>query len=228
MPAKKIDDATLPTLPDGQSYFALPTLANGRCYIDIATDLVVRLGCGVGERTFHPADHTAAIRDGTYAYGLRQCGGDGGAKGADATDAVKRAGVIARCDAIDDGTHRYGVGGGGSALSTYVVVLREKVVAALVKIGHKKVDAEKATRKDEALAYVPVAKAVADSTRASAKEADKAKVTTERVLAIMWPKVTTEAKAEAARRDKASGAITDALDLSAILALPEAGEKDAA
>ena len=65
-----------------ETTITLPILSEGRVYVSMATDLAVLLGCGVGPRTFHPADHTDAIRDGTYAYGLRQCGGDGGAKGA--------------------------------------------------------------------------------------------------------------------------------------------------
>ncbi len=188
----------------------LPALSEGRVYISVAEALAVKLGCGVGLRTFHPGDHTEAIRDGTYAYGLRQCGGDGGALGKDASDADKKAGVTARCDAIDAGTHAYGAGGGGSRLSTLVVVMREKVAAAMVGLGTKKVDADKAIRADIEAAYMTVAVAVAATIPDSTPKA---------VFDIMWPKIEAESKAEAARRDKSVGTISlDESTRAAILA----------
>lgn len=188
----------------------LPVLPEGRVYISIARDLAVVLGCSAGARTVHPADHTDSIRDGTYAYGFRQCAGDGGALGKAASDADKKAGVLARADSIDNGTHVYGAGGGGARLSTYIVVLRENVLTALVGIGRKKGDVTKAVTTDPESAYMVVSMAMA-------KEIDGAEG--QAVHAIMWPKVEAEAKVEAARRDKATGQFTmDDATREAILA----------
>lgn len=208
---------------------SLPILPEGRVYVSIAADLAVILGCGVGPRTFHPADHTDAIRDGTYAYGLRQCGGDGGAKGADATDAAKKAGVIARCDSIDAGTHTYGAGGGGASLSTIIVVLRENVLKELAAIGKKKADVIKAVTASPENAFLMVSKVKADSMRADVADKDKARVTTEAVHAILWPQIEQDAKVEADRRDKAAGIIpVSQATRDAVLALATVPVKDAA
>lgn len=186
---------------------SLPALPEGRIYIDIAETLSIKLGCGVGMRDFKPGSHSSAIHDGTYAYGLRQCGGDGGAKGADASDAVKKAGVIERCDSIDAGTHVYGAGGGGSSLSTLVVVLRENVLKELVKIGKKKADVTKAVTASPENAFLMVSAAKADAIRADVADKDKASVTTEAAHAALWPDMEADAKAEANRRDKAAGTV---------------------
>ncbi len=207
----------------------LPVLPAGRVYIDIAETLTIKLGCSAGMRDFAPGSHTSAIRDGTYAYGLRQCGGDGGAKGADASDADKKAGVIERCNAIDAGTHVYGTGGGGSRLSTFEVVLRENVLAELVKIGKKKTDVAKAVTTSAEDAYLMVSTAKASAMRADTPDKDKAKVTTERVHAILWPQEVEKAQEEATRRDKAAGTITMSQESrDAILALATAPVEKAA
>lgn len=183
----------------------LPALPAGRCYVSIASELIVRLACSAGSYTIRPAKHTEAIVDGTYAYGFRQCAGDGGAMGKDASDNDKTAGVLKRAEAIDDGSHAYGAGGGGARLSTYTVVLRENVLAELIALGNKRGDVIKDVVKDPALAYVEVAESFANGLREDVAEADKDKVTTESVLAVLWPKLTAKSKTEAARRDKESG-----------------------
>ncbi len=183
----------------------LPALPAGRCYVSISSEIIVRLACGVGSHTVKPGTHTEAIIDGTYAYGYRQCAGDGGALGKDATDEAKAKGVIDRANAIDDGSHAYGAGGGGARLSTYVVVLREYVLAELISIGNKRGDVIKGVVKDPALAYIPVAEAKAIAMRADVADKDKDKVTTETVLAVYWLRLCKRAKVESARRDKESG-----------------------
>ncbi len=183
----------------------LPALPVGRCYVSIASEIVVRLACGAGQYIVKPATHTESIVDGTYAYGFRQCAGDGGAMGKDASDDDKLAGVLKRAKAIDDGSHAYGAGGGGARLSTYVVVLREYVLSELVALGAKRGDVIKGVVKDPALAYIAVATVVADSMRKDVADKDKDKVTTESVLAVYWPKLCKRAKDEATRRDQESG-----------------------
>lgn len=201
----------------------LPALPEGRSYVSIATGLTIVLGLGVGNRAFVPGDHTDAIRDGTYAYGLRRCSMDGGAMSAETPDTIKAQGVRDRADAIDAGTHAYGAGGGGSRLSTLTVVLREKIVQALTAIDVKKGKAEKMARDDDKKAYmvacIAMAKTIPDSTPKS-------------VFGIMWSKIEAESKTEANRRDKAAGGLQmDDATRKAILALataPKADEKKAA
>ena len=78
----------------------LPALPVGRCYVSIASDLSVTVGCGVGTYVFHPGKFNDATLDGTVAYGLRQCGTDGGALGKEASDSDKESGARKRCDVI--------------------------------------------------------------------------------------------------------------------------------
>ena len=205
----------------------LPALPEGRVYIDIAETLSVKLGCGVGMRDFKPGFHSSAIHDGTYAYGLRQCGGDGGALGKDVDDLAKQEGVIARCDSIDAGTHVYGAGGGGSSLSTLIIVLRENVLKELVKIGKKKADVTKAVTASPENAFLMVSKAKADSIRADVADKDKASVTTEAAHAALWPDMEADAKAEADRRDKAAGTVVTSQSVrDKILAMATAPKAD--
>lgn len=183
----------------------LPALPVGRCYVSIASELVIRLSCGAGNRTFKAAMHTDAIVDGTYAYGLKQVTADGGALGTEASDDDKKAGVLKRCDAIDSGSHAYGAGGGGARLSTYIIVLRENVAMELSAIGMKMAEAKKITIADPVLAYRKVAEEKANSMREDAADKDKSKVTTDIVLGILWANMCAESRKEADRRDKVSG-----------------------
>lgn len=216
-------NVTLPAPDEGMEYHLLPSIAADRNYVSIAAELTIILGCGVGPKVIHPADHTDAIRDGTYAYGDRQCSNDGGALGKDASDADKKAGVLKRHAAIDDGTHTYGAGGGGSSLSTLVVVLRENVLKELVAIGKKKADVAKAVTASPENAFLMVSEAKADSMRAEVADKDKPLVTTEAVHAVLWPQMEKDAKAEADRRDKAAGVVPVSQAMrDAILALATA------
>ena len=86
-------------------------------------------------------------------------------------------------------------GGGGSPLDTYTVVLREMVSDALVSIGVKRVDADKACRTDTALAYMDYI------VHLTPKGNEK---TRQKGFDNVWPKVEAAAKTEANRRDKAA------------------------
>lgn len=199
----------------------LPALSNGRVYISIAETLPIKFGLEIGMVDFSPADYSDATNDGLMSYGARQCGMDGGAKSKETPDAVKRQGALDRIAAIKAGTHVFGKHGGGSRLSTYKVVLRENVLAALVKIGFKKGDVTKDVTADAESAYHMVS-------AATAKEIG-GKATMEAVQGIMWPKMERDAQAEATRRDKATGQFTmDDSTREAILAAATAPQQAAA
>ncbi len=191
-----------------QKTVTLPALPEGRVYVSIAADLTLNLGHKAGTVTIHPANHSAAIRDGSYAYGVRQCAGDGGALSKDTPEAEKKAGVLARLASIVDGTHKYGAGGGGSSLSTLKVVLRENVFKELVKLGKKKADFAKAVTADhEAVYKAQVSAKTARSMRVDATDEEKAVITTEAVHAIEWPKMEKAAQVEADRRDETTSTV---------------------
>lgn len=96
-------------------------------------------------------------------------------------------------------------GGGGSPLDTYTVVLREMVSDALVSIGIKRVDSDKACRTDPALAYMDYI------VHLTPKGNEK---TRQKGFDNVWPKVEAAAKTEANRRDKAA----PVADVAALLA----------
>ncbi len=93
-------------------------------------------------------------------------------------------------------------GGGGSPLDTFTVVLRQMVSDALVSIGVKRVDADKATRTDTAAAYLAVVEHLTPKGGNVKAGFDK-----------VWPKVQENAKIEAERRDNAPA--TNVADLLA-------------
>lgn len=99
----------------------------------------------------------------------------------------------------------WSAGGGGSPLDTYTVVLREMVSDALVSIGVKRVDADKATRTDPGLAYMDYI------VHLTPKGNEK---TRQKGFDNVWPKVEAAAKTEANRRDKAA----PVADVAALLA----------
>lgn len=206
---------------------SLPMLPEGRVYISIADPLPIKFGLEIGMVDFHPGKQTDSINDGMMAYGGRQCGMDGGAKAKETPESEKRQGVLDRIDSIQDGTHVFGVGGGGSSLSTFKVVLRENVLKELVKIGKKKADVTKAVTASPENAFLMVSATMADSIRADVADKDKAAVTTESVHAALWPDMESDAKAEADRRDKAAGMISTSQSVrDKILALATAPKAD--
>ena len=222
-------NVTLPTPDDGFDYHLLPVIPAGRVYLDFAREMNVKMGCTVGMRMFYPSEHTAAIRDGTYMYGLRQCGGDGGALGKDTPMPTKRAGVIERCQAIDNGTHRYGTGGGGSALSTLIVVLREKVYKELRKLGEVKANHTKAVTADAEEAFRFVSTATAASMRKATDKENRKNIKDANVHKILWGNLKAEAEIEATRRDNEADGPAGAADektLADIMALATAPASD--
>ncbi len=96
-------------------------------------------------------------------------------------------------------------GGGGATLDTYIVVLRQAVSDALVAIGAKRVDADKAAREDCAVAYMVACEAVALTIDGATAQA---------VYDIQYPKVESAAKKEAERQDKARPKAPTTLDES--------------
>lgn len=111
--------------------------------------------------------------------------------------------MLASWEALMGGT--WSQGGGGSPLDTYTVVLREMVSDALVSIGRKRVDADKMTRDDPAVAYMGyIVHLTPKGTEATRKKG----------FDNVWPKVEKAAQVEASRRDKAA----PVADIEALLA----------
>ena len=114
-------------------------------------------------------------------------------------------------------------GGGGSPLDTYTVVLREMISDALVSIGHKKADAQKAARENHAGAYRLFIESLTPAVKDENAESRIARVT--EGFNNVWPTIQATAKTEADRRDNAAP-VVDVAALLAAATLP--AKKDAA
>ncbi len=113
-------------------------------------------------------------------------------------------------------------GGGGSPLDIYTVVLREMISDALVSIGHKKADAQKAARENHAGAYRLFIESLTPAVKDEDDESRIARVT--EGFNNVWPTIQKTAKTEADRRDNAAPVV----DVAALLAAATLPKKDAA
>ena len=179
---------TLPALPAGQVYRAIPTSVT--FHIDgaskVKTDYTFDLD---GDSALSPLLLAASVRQGLVRFvGTATTSAKEGESEKEACDR-RFAEMIA-------GTYKPGQGG-GARIDTYTVVLRESVVTAMIQnLGMKKGEATKAAKDDASTAYLLACAKVAESI-------DDA--TGESVHAIMWPRLEAHAKTEADRRDKATG-----------------------
>lgn len=178
----------------------LPVASLGNVWRQIPSSLVVHVH-GAGEvKTDYPLgfEGDKAISDALLASAIKQ--GFVRYIGTATTSAQDGESPKDACDRrfaeIVAGTYKPGQGG-GARVDTYTLVLRESIVTALVNNLHlKKGEAVKLAKADSAAAYRQACDKVAESIDGA---------TGEDVFGKMYPKIEAHAKAEAARRDKATG-----------------------
>lgn len=213
---------------------ALPMLPSDQFYCPMPRVVTEFLGSGFGkwelDLTTLAEYHLNTVHS-SFCYGIRQIGNDAAttatiAKGAKkATDVAKQTAILKRITAIEDGSHVFGHGG-GARLSTYLVVLREKISAALVTdCGEKKAAADKLARGDTETAYMLVCESIANKINKS-RDSDS-QTNADAVFGILWPRMIADAEVEAKRRDSTVDAVVSLAGIGDMLTTAAAKEPKA-